>query len=265
MNKHKFNLKQEVEKYVSRITSDVLSNKKKKKLKQEYIDHFEDSIYHYMLGGYNEMEAFKKVCEDMGDLSQMRFLLSEIHNSKVQLFIINHILCGLRKFFKSKTFLVLTIIFCVVLLLFLFVLCPIICVLGPDTFFRGTADYISLLINRKIHIRIIMFLTPIIVLYSLFPLLSIFYTYLILFFECFWRYPSLFFITLFHRYSFKINKFKFFNSNNIYEQPNITISKNGKTYFLHLLDISKPDKKVFIVESDSEYRIYETVKIKKVI
>ena len=108
-----------------------------------------------------------------------------------------------------------------------------------------------------------MFLIPIIVLYSLFPLLSIFYPYLILFFECFWRYPSLFFITLFHRYSFKINKFKFFNSNNIYEQPNITISKNGKTYFLHLLDISKPDKKVFIVESDSEYRIYETVKIKK--
>ena len=120
MGKRDFNLKREIEKYINQIASDVLSVKKKKEVTQEYTAHFEDSVYHYMLSGYNEKEAFKKVCDDMGDISKIRVLLSETHNSKVQLFIVEYLLRGARKFLRGKAFVAITIIFFILLLLLLF-------------------------------------------------------------------------------------------------------------------------------------------------
>ncbi len=165
--------------------------------------------------------------------------------------------------FSKKRILKLTIFLFFLLLFFIFILFPIISILGPDTFFRGTKDYILMLIEKRLHIRILSVLLPIIILLLLFPLLSIIYPFLSSFFERFWRYPSLFFICLRKKYSFKVNNFKFTNSYKINEIPNVTINHNEKTYFLHFLDIPKADKRVVIFQNANEYRVYETIKKKQ--
>ena len=71
----KFNLQTEIEKYVSKITMDIMSPRKKMQIKREYTDHLEDSIYRYKLLGFDEKEAFKKACENIGEIAKIRFLL----------------------------------------------------------------------------------------------------------------------------------------------------------------------------------------------
>jgi len=176
----------------------------------------------------------------------------------------NHILHGLRKFFKSKAFIITTIIFFVLLILFMFIVLPIISVLGPETFFRGMQDYISVLVDAKLYVVLMILFIPIIVLLSLFPLASLIYPCLVAFFERCFRYPSLFFSCVRHGYSFKINNFKFSCIDKIDESANVIIKKRGKRYFLHFLDVTKADKKVLVITDEGEYRIYETTKAEKI-
>ena len=98
-----FNLKNEIEKYTAQVTANIMSFRIKKQVKQEYADHIEDSVYRYMLLGFSEKEAFIKACEDMGDINKVKFLLSEIHNNKCQIFITNK-MKKLRNCFTSKQF-----------------------------------------------------------------------------------------------------------------------------------------------------------------
>ena len=158
---------------------------------------------------------------------------------------------------KPMLFLLLSLL---LLLLVVFFFLPIVSVLGPDTLFRGVKDYVSMLIEKNLHIRIMMFLLPIIVLLLLFPLLSMVYPSFSLFFERLFRYPSLFFVCLRKKRSFKINGFKFSSSYIIDERPNVIVSDAEITYFLHFLDIPKADKRVVVFQNTNEYRIYETIK-----
>ena len=41
----KFNLKQSIEDYTNRLTSDIISPQKRQDVKQEYAEHIEDAVY----------------------------------------------------------------------------------------------------------------------------------------------------------------------------------------------------------------------------
>ena len=153
------------------------------------------------------------------------------------------------------------------LLLFLFftllVILPIISTIGIDDFFIGTKDFVRRLKEDRILIRGLLPLVPLAALCLLLYALTLAYPFVSLFFERLFRYMSLCFACIRNKYSVKINQFKFSNSYIISEQPNVTIGKGKETYFLHFLDIPRADKRVVVFQSDSEYRVYETVKSKK--
>ncbi len=257
MARSSFDLKREIEKYVSALTADIFSPKKRAEIKREYTEHIEDTVYRYRLSGMGDKEAFKHACEDMGDISSTRFLLSEVHNNKVQLFVVDRIWRSVRKVFTSRRFLkgllLFAIGFCVV---FAFLFYALISVIGGDSFVRGTAEFLArLMIALRVFIPLVV---AVIALFLLFPVFSLLYPHLRLFFERLTRYPSLFFWSLFHGYSYKIKRLRFCNSYKIDERPNIIIRKNGKIYGLHFLDIPSGHKKVFVVLNTLEYRIHNT-------
>lgn len=109
----KFELKSKIKEYTSQITSDIMISSTRKKVQQEYAEHIEDCIYKYVLSGMSEMDAFRKVCDDMGDVGKIRFLLSQVHNNKIQMFLILNFFNPLRKAVSGKNFLKFSLIFLV--------------------------------------------------------------------------------------------------------------------------------------------------------
>ena len=257
MAKTAFDLKKEIEKYAAALTADIFSPKKRAEVKREYAEHIEDTVYRYKLSGMSDKEAFGHACEDMGEIKKVRGLLAGVHNNKLQFFIVEMVLSKVRRVITNRRFLrgllLFAIGFCVAFAVLFY---GLISVIGGDSFVRGTVEFLSrLMIALRVFIPLVVFL---IALFLLFPVFSLLYPHLRLFFERCVRYPSLFFWCLLHGYSFKLRSFKFCNSNKINACPNIVIRKNGKLYGLHFLDIPKAHKKVFILVNDSEYRIYDT-------
>ena len=259
MAKSRFDLKHEIEKLANSLTADIFSPKKRAEIKREYIEHIEDAVYRYKISGMDEKEAFKKASEDIGNTSKTRILLAEVHNNKIQLFIVDRILRKIRKVFTNIRFLrallLFAIGFCVV---FAFLFYVLISVIGGDSFVRGTVEFLSrLAIALSNFLPLVLF---VVVLFVMFQLLSLVYLPLCILFERCTRYFSLFFWSLFHGYSYRIKKLKFCNSNKIGATPNVVIKKNGKSYGLHFIDIPRGHIKVFVVMNSSEYRIYNTEK-----
>lgn len=79
----KFDLKRSIEDYTDRLTSDIISPKKRKDVKQEYAEHIEDTVFHGQLSGISEQEAFRIACEKLGDEKSIKKLLGELHNQEV--------------------------------------------------------------------------------------------------------------------------------------------------------------------------------------
>ena len=79
----KFDLKRSIEDYTDRLTSDIISPKKRKDVKQEYAEHIEDTVFHGQLSGISEQEAFRRACEKLGDEKSIKKLLGELHNQEV--------------------------------------------------------------------------------------------------------------------------------------------------------------------------------------
>lgn len=259
MAKSKFDLKSEIEKYASALTSDVFSPKKRAEIKREYIEHIEDAVYRYKISGMTDKEAFKKASEDIGNASKTRILLAAVHNNKFQLFIVDRILRKIRKVFTNIRFLRALLLFAIgFCLVFFFLFYALISVIGGDSFVKGSIEFLSrFALFMLVFIPLVIFVA---VLFGLFQFLSLMYPPLCMFLERCSRYLSLFFWSLFHGYSYRIKKLKFRNSYKIAASPNVIIKKNGKSYGLHFIDIPRGHKKVFLVINSSEYRIYNTEK-----
>ena len=125
MARSSFDLKREIEKYATSLTSDIFSPKKRAEIKREYAEHIEDAVYRYRLGGISDKDAFKQACEDIGEMAKVRCLLAEVHNNKLQLYIVDRIFRTLRKIFSNKRFLKGLLLFSVCFsVLFLVLLLP---------------------------------------------------------------------------------------------------------------------------------------------
>ena len=75
-----FILSDEIKRYANYLTYEIKSQKCRIEVRQEYIDHLEDAVYHYSLKGMAPREAFRKACEDLGDTSRIQTLLGAVHN-----------------------------------------------------------------------------------------------------------------------------------------------------------------------------------------
>ena len=261
MGRSSFDLKREIEKYVSALTVDIFSPKKRAEVKREYAEHIEDTVYRYKLSGMSDKEAFGHACEDMGEIKKVRGLLAGVHNNKLQFFIVEMVLSKVCRVITNRRFLrgllLFAIVFCVAFAVLFY---GLISVIGGDSFVKGTIELLSrFALFTLTYIPLVIF---IVVLFVLFSFLSLLYPPLRMLLERCTRYLSLFFWSLFHGYSYRIKKLKFCNSYKIDASPNVMIKKNGKSYGVHFIDIPRGHKKVFLIIDSSEYRIYNTEKEK---
>ncbi len=75
-----FNLERETDRFTSRIVRGIRSPSRRAEVKREYTEHIEDAVYHYMIEGNTDKEAFRIVCDKLGDTSKIQELLSVVHN-----------------------------------------------------------------------------------------------------------------------------------------------------------------------------------------
>lgn len=80
MKDNDFILSDEIQRFANHLTYEIKSPKQRREVRQEYVDHIEDSIHHYLLKGMSEHEAFRRVCEEMGDTTKIQELLAVVHN-----------------------------------------------------------------------------------------------------------------------------------------------------------------------------------------
>ena len=163
----------------------------------------------------------------------------------------------MKKGKSSKPWLIVSIAVGSVLLLLIFIGIPFLSV-GGHKFF-GTWAYRVL---RTIHPWVIL-LIPVLLLYLLFPLLSFVYPAISSFWERCWRYSSLRSLCLKHRFKYRRHRLISHKKGTIDPRPNVTIHKSNGIYHLHFLDIPKGEKRIVAFLNDREYRVYDTVRIKK--
>ncbi len=75
-----FDLSREIDRYAARICQDIRSGKKRREVKQEYVEHLEDATYRSMMRGMSDAEAFAAACDALGDMAGMQTLLAVAHN-----------------------------------------------------------------------------------------------------------------------------------------------------------------------------------------
>lgn len=88
MSNDKFDLKQEIDRYTARITRGIKSVKKREQVRAEYADHMYDAVLNSALNGTSEEEAFKMICEDLGNESKIYDIIAEIYNKNKIPFLI---------------------------------------------------------------------------------------------------------------------------------------------------------------------------------
>ncbi len=75
-----FDLSREIDRYAARICQDIRSGKRRREVKQEYVEHLEDATYRSMMRGMSDADAFQAACDALGDMSGMQTLLGVTHN-----------------------------------------------------------------------------------------------------------------------------------------------------------------------------------------
>ena len=74
-----FNRKKETEAFVRCICARIRNPKIRRAVEEEYTDHIEDAVYHAMLGGMSEKDAFEQAIRSLGAPDNYRDLLADIH------------------------------------------------------------------------------------------------------------------------------------------------------------------------------------------
>ena len=74
-----FNRKKETEAFVHYICARIRNPKIRRAVEEEYTDHIEDSVYHAMLDGMSEKDAFDRAIRSLGAPDNYRYLLADIH------------------------------------------------------------------------------------------------------------------------------------------------------------------------------------------
>jgi len=246
----KFNLQTEIEKYVSKITMDIMSPRKKTQIKREYADHLEDSIYRYKLLGFDEQEAFRKACEDIGEVSKIRFLLAEVHNNKLQLYLVNKILSKLRTFFTSKKFLKILFI-----TLIIFVIAIILCITFMPFVLRFVINSIIIFTSKDFWWRIFKFLLFAVIFFTLIHLLKNLFSVLSYFFGKMFIYIKLIIICLIKRNKIIVKRLPFLSLFGLNKSGDIKIISKQHTYCLHFVDIILKYSRELTILNDDSYAV----------
>lgn len=245
-----FVLKKEIEKLTSKLTADIMSPRRRKEVKDEYADHIEDLIYQYQLLGMNEKDAFDKARNDIGDANDIKSLLAEVHNNKLQLFIVNKIFHRLRDYFSSKKF--------AIHLLVVIVAGIIIVATLPIWIYLGTYIYryfklISTNTNfvSTAAIVFLIFIAAAIVYIFVFPFLLYICKRILLYF-------SLAKICLLSNYRLKIKRMPFASLKGVSDAGDVVIVAKNKTFCLHFIDIIFPHRRALTIPNNLEYVITPT-------
>ena len=251
-----FNLKNEIEKYTAQVTANIMSFRIKKQVKQEYADHIEDSVYRYMLLGFSEKEAFIKACEDMGDINKVKFLLSEIHNNKCQIFITNK-MKKLRNCFTSKQFYKAVIITFIIIVAAIFSMSyfPVI----RETVNDLIRFFILLFIDKEVKLRLLGF-----VIFAVCFFILIWFIKLIIFSLSYVLgrlkyYVYIIIFCLFKKCKLSIKRFPFFSLRGMNKNGDLEIVAEDKSYIIHFIDIVLKYRREFIALDDSTYAVTEAL------
>ena len=245
MAKSRFDLKSEIEKLANSLTADIFSPKKRAEIKREYIEHIEDAVYRYKISGMDDKEAFKKASEDMGDVSSTRFLLSEVHNNKVQLFVVEKVVKKLRTFFTSKLFLIICITIVVLVLLTVFTW-PLALLLFGDIY--GYCQ--ALLTNTSLWLTFGVVVALVVALFVFIRFILPMFVYAL---KKIFIYISLFNICIFSKYQFKLKRNPLASLTKMSDSGDILIIANKKTFCLHFIDIVFPSHRALTIPNDKYY------------
>ena len=244
-----FDLKKEIDKYTSKISYDIFSPKKRNEIKQEYADHIEDEVYQLQLLGMNEKEAFYKACENMGDESKTRFLLAEIHNNKLQRFIVNKIR-HLKSYFTSKRFfktlLISSIVFFVTLIFYISHFSEIMDFAVRLVTFGDSPEFKQRIFTFIFVASLISIL--ILILKSIIPVIN----YCIGRSICYIRLAS---FCLFHRCKFSIARIPFASFRGLNESGDIKIAVDGQIYIIHFIDVIMKYRREVTILNDGFYTV----------
>ena len=75
-----FDLEESIIRYSNHIAADIKSKKRRHAVAEEYAAHIEDAVYHKMLSGISERDAFFAACEDLGEPAKLQEMLACVHN-----------------------------------------------------------------------------------------------------------------------------------------------------------------------------------------
>ena len=246
----KFNLQNEIEKYVSKITIDIVSPRKKMQIKREYTDHLEDSVYRYKLLGFNEKEAFRKACDDIGEIEKIGFLLAEVHNNKFQLYIVNKILNKVRSIFTSKK--LFKILF---IALIVFVVSIVLCIAFMPFVLRFVINSIIIFTSKDFWWRLFKFLLFASVFFFLIHLIKNLFSVLSYFIGKIFVYIKLITVSLISGNKIIFNRLPFLSLFGLNKSGDIKIISKQQTYHLHFIDIVLKYSRELTILNDNSYAV----------
>ncbi len=251
-----FNLKNEIEKYTSKLTANIISPRIKKQVKQEYADHIEDSVYRYTLQGLGEKEALIKACGDMGDVNKVKFLLSEIHNNKLQIFITNKIK-KLRNCFASKAFYKTVIITFVIFAAAIFGI-------SYSSVIRETVNdfirfFILLFVDKEVQLRLLGFVIFAICFFILICFIKVIIFSLSYILERLIYYIHIIIFCLFKKCKLRISRVPFSSLRGLNKKGDLKIVVGKQSYIVHFIDVILKYRREFIVLDDTTYAVTEVI------
>ena len=129
---------------------------------------------------------------------------------------------------------------------------------GPQDFWRGTKEFVSVCIANGVHWILLIIVAGIALLAVSVPILETIIPPILFFFGRLGTYLSLWWICVRHRYSFRICRAPFRSLKGIDENSDIRITLPNMTFFLHFADVPLSLTKVMVLLNDHEYRVYST-------
>ena len=251
---NKFDIRKEIDKYISHITSDIVSMKTKNKVKQEYAEHLEDSVFRYQLCGLDERSAFYQACKDMGDVSKMRVLLADIHNNKLQMFFVYKICHKIREYFNSKRFLKHFLIASIV-----FIVLGIMFIACSDWILDYIAKLILLFNDYEFTMRILWVLIIFLGVAVLIFLCKVFVSYICYFFGRLKCYLSLWCISSLHRRKLVFTRLPFSSLFGMSKNGDIQITIEKNKYIIHFIDVVFRYRREVTILDDDCYAVSKVV------
>jgi len=73
-------IEKEITLYTSWIVHDIRSPNRRRQVKKEYSAHLEDAVYHHMMSGCTDKEAFRIAQRELGNAEDLQRILGIVHN-----------------------------------------------------------------------------------------------------------------------------------------------------------------------------------------